>query len=68
MRDGQVEEVADELLNGEGLGLLTKNRQALQNGVSYGGVAVVWRESRGTFKEVQIKTRTTMKCWPQPGL
>ena len=55
LKDNQVHELADELLNGDGLGLLTKNRQALQNCVSYGGVAVVWRESRGTFKEIRIR-------------
>ena len=40
---------------GAGLGLLTKNRPSRENGTAYGGVAVVWKEGSGVFKEVAFK-------------
>ena len=36
------------------LGILTKNRREGNNGVAYGGVAVVWREKLGSFRQVEI--------------
>ena len=45
LRDGNFAELTEELSLGSGLGLLTLNRPACENGVSYGGVGFVYRES-----------------------
>ena len=55
LRDGGFDEFEEELSLGSGLGLLTRNRPPCPNGVSYGGVAIVWKESLGRFREVKIK-------------
>ena len=57
MQDGErmLQEVMDLSL-GAGVGILYRNREALaSNGVSYGGVAVLWKECFGTFKKVEVK-------------
>ena len=43
-----------ELRETAGLNILARCREALGNGVSYGGVAVVWRESDCVFRRVEI--------------
>ena len=49
------EDVAD-LSAGAGLGLITKNRRnKAANGVTYGGVAVLWQEGQCTLREVCFK-------------
>ena len=55
LRDSEVEGLEQELLLGAGLGLLVRNRDPNDNGVSYGGVALLWRVSRGNFKRLDIK-------------
>ena len=55
LRDSQEEELRRDLSLGSGLGLLTMNRRPNDNGVSYGGVAVVWRESAVNFVTVPVK-------------
>ena len=55
LQDGRVEEMVDDLSRGSGLGFLARNRRAAANGFAYGGVALVWRESMGKFREVKIK-------------
>ena len=42
----------DELREVWGLGLMTRNREAAVNGVHYGGVAILWRTSLCTMREV----------------
>ena len=40
---------------GEGLGMISRSRgQASCNGVVYGGVALLWKESVGSFKRIRI--------------
>ena len=55
LNEGAVKELAEELSLGSGIGMLTKNRQRCENGVTYGGVAVLWKESLGSFKEIEVK-------------
>ena len=38
-----------DLSLGAGLGLIARNRPVLENGVSYEGVAVIWREGHCNF-------------------
>ena len=55
MKKGQaMTELEDELLLGNGLGIMARNREALSNGVAYGGVALVWKEALGSFREVEL--------------
>ena len=56
LKDGQeLEEDVADLSAGAGLGLLARNRNVpAANGVTYGGVAVLWREDCCNFKEVRI--------------
>ena len=55
LRDGNdCDALRDELSLGNGLGLIAKNRQVGGNGVAYGGVALVWKESFAGFKEVSL--------------
>ena len=59
LSDGDgLQEKLDDLSAGSGLGLITKNRPVNQMGFSHGGVAIVYRESACTFKEI---------CLPNPG-
>ena len=39
---------------GSGIGMLYRNRPAAHNGVSYGGVAFLWKEDLGSFRRVRI--------------
>ena len=55
LRDEEVEGLELDFSRGAGLGLLTRNRDANSNGVCYGGVAVIWRETLGVFTEVRLK-------------
>ena len=55
MREGEdLVKLKEDLSLGEGLGLLSKNREPNQNGVAYGGVALLWREECVSFQEVKI--------------
>ena len=55
LQNNVLDELSQELSLGSGLGLLAKNREAASNGVTYGGVAVVWREAIGRVTEVKYK-------------
>ena len=55
MNDDQISELQQDLSLGSGLGLLALNRKPLSNGVSYGGVAVVWRESTSKLSRIFLK-------------
>ena len=55
MRVEHEEELAEELSEGNALGFIARSRQPTNNGVVYGGVAVVWRHSMGLFKQVPVK-------------
>ena len=57
MQEGDsLEERRRDLTLGEGMSMLCKNREPCQaNGVSYGGVALIWRERVGVFKEIQLQ-------------
>ena len=55
LQDKSVSELTQELSLGSALGLLAKNRPLCVNGVCYGAVGFVWRESVGKFKEVPFK-------------
>ena len=57
LKDSAVEPLVEELSGGSGLGILTRNREATNNGVAYGGVAVVWRESVGRTSEIKYKNK-----------
>ena len=48
-------DLVQDLSLGAGLGLLTLNRTAGINGVSYGGVAVVGKESFGKLERIHFK-------------
>ena len=55
LQDGaRLDDMKERLSLGEGLGMLTKNRDPLENGVAYGGVAVIWKESLCAFKRVGL--------------
>ena len=49
-----MSEISQRLSLGHGLGMLAKSREASVNGVSYGRVAVLWKESIASFKKVEI--------------
>ena len=48
-----VEEVADLSL-GADVGLLYRNRNLCPNRVTYGGVAILWRDTAGHFKQLDF--------------
>ena len=55
MRDSELEMNLSDLSLGAGVGILSKNRDPLtSNGVSYGGVAILWNENLGSFKKLDI--------------
>ena len=70
LRDKEIGQLQEKLSLGSGLGLIARNRRPKENGVSYGGVAVVWKESVGSFKEVKLKNKEGFKfskreeTWP----
>ena len=51
----EAEELTERLTYTEGIGMITRNREAASNGVSYGGVAVVWNESKCTLKRLDYR-------------
>ena len=53
---GPLEERREEVEKKMGLSMLTRNRDPNDNGVAYGGVALLWRGARASFKEVHIKS------------
>lgn len=57
LRSGErMEESVRDLSLGAGVGMLHKNRDpASSNGVCYGGVAILWKESFGSFRNIQFK-------------
>ena len=57
LKDSDVTELSETLSEGSGLGPLVRNREPNNNGVSYGGVAVVWRKKFANFSEVKLKLK-----------
>ena len=57
LHDEQVEKLQQDLSLGSGLGLLALNRKPGNNGVSYGGVAIAWRETVGKLTQITVKNR-----------
>ena len=57
LQDGpQLEQDVVDLSAGAGLGMITKNRTLpAANGVTYGGVAVIWQEGQCSLREMKIK-------------
>ena len=51
----RLEEDALDLDLGSVLGMLSLSRPYASNGVMYGGVALIWRNSLCQFKEVKIR-------------
>ena len=50
----RLEELRSDLEHGSGLGMINKNKPPGQNGVTYGGVALLWKNSFANFKEVKF--------------
>ena len=68
LRDGSdLEKMAEDLSLGEGIGILTKNRDPNPNGVCYGGVAVLWKESLCNFKSVTCRNVNNYEVLPCVG-
>ena len=55
--DQGAEVLGQELSGGSDLGLLTRNRPPNQNGVCYGGVAVVWKKGSCCLKKAVFKNK-----------
>ena len=57
LSDGpKIDQMVVDLAAGSGIRMLYKNRQAASvNGVTHGGVAFLWRETFGAFREVDIR-------------
>ena len=54
LADGEgLEEDVDDLLLGAGIGMIYKNRPVNDRGVAHGGVAICYRESAMSLKEVK---------------
>ena len=47
--------------------MLYRHREQNNNGVSYGGVAVIWRESLCCFKKIEIKNPDGFEVLPCVG-
>ena len=61
-QDGSaLEERQQDLSLGHGLGMVCRNRRANANGVSYGGVAVIWKESLGNFRTFAVKNEESFE-------
>ena len=57
MRDREIGEIAERLDSMSGLYFAAKGRgEAASNGVTYGGVGLVWSESRCSFKKLSYET------------
>lgn len=54
-KDEMVKELQERFSQGEGFQLVTRNREAGQNRVAYGGIALIWRESFVRMKEIVFK-------------
>ena len=55
LTDGEeLQDKLDDLSAGSGIGMVTKNRPANTMGFSHGGVAIAFRESCCSFKEVHL--------------
>ena len=55
LTDGtDLQDKLDDLSAGSGIGMIVRNREVNQMGFSHGGVAVAFRESSCTFKEVKL--------------
>ena len=63
LRDGKdLEDDVQDLALGAGLQLESLNRRPAENGVCYGGVAVVWNKSlHVTWGESSCQIRTALK-------
>ena len=56
LRDGpELDDLKQDLAQGSGLGMITKNRRPCPNEVSYRGVAILWQEGQCRLKEYKIK-------------
>ena len=44
----------DDLLQGKGIGMITKNRKPSSNGVAHGGVAIAFRASTVRLQEIKV--------------
>ena len=56
-RDGEgLEEGMDDLSEGEGLGLLCRNRPLSEAGLAHGGVAILYKKSVMNLKELDIRS------------
>ena len=55
LRESELGDLKNDLSGGSGFSILARNRDENGRGVSYGGVAVLWRETLGTFNTVKLK-------------
>ena len=55
-REGpELEALREKLMEEDNIGIITENRKAEAiNGVTYGGVALLWRQAEGSFKKIAI--------------
>ena len=58
---------AQDLLLGAGIGILYKNRPVGARGISHGGVAVLYRESDCSFKEMKVQNPLGFEVLPVVG-
>ena len=63
LKDGdELDNIRQDLSLVYGMGMLNKNRMPQPNGVAYGGVALVWKESACSFKQVNLKNKDDFEC------
>ena len=55
--DARADTLRGEMINMSGLNMVTRCRKAAENGVHYGGVAVVWSEARCTLKKLDYAAK-----------
>ena len=55
LKDSMDNEIRETLHEKYSSGIITRNREAGPNGVAYGGVSVVWKESFAQMKELSYK-------------
>ena len=61
-QDGEkLENEKQDLKLGSSLAMITKNRRPLNNGVAYGGVVVIWRDTSYDFKEFHVQGVSSFK-------
>ena len=64
-KDGrELDKDIEDLSLGAGLGMLCRNRKVNERGVAHGGVAVVWRETLGKFREITLKNKKDFEVLP----